>query len=845
MAEPLLDRLAGGLLRRRGLALAGLIGLVVATSLHIPSLKADFTPSALFARFDDQEAVAADFQADFGNTDSALLVLVQSPAPLSATSLQYVHDLSRDLQARGELFASVQSVTLTPVPRRTPGAGQGVDLSRLDPKAAALVGMNPALLAMMAAAPRGKGDVSRQRLMIEVATGNARLDPMVAGDVVTDQEAAHIAQVLPSARLLRRRLVGERLGVLAIALVLRREIQRNDEVSAAVRSIEALLASRPPPQGVGVELAGLPFVRHQVVSKMRSDQSVLLPASILVCLLIMALSFRWWPALTLPLGVVIASALLLVGGMALFGEPFNIINNIAPLLIIIIGLSDSIHLIHRYGESLAQGMGQQQAVRHTLAAMAVACFLTSWTTAVGFLSLAVSRTEILGRFGIVAGIGVMVVFVVTIVALPLGLSFFKAPDPARLSPREGRLERAIGRLTLWLLRHRWPVLAASALIAAASIWGASTLKVDNAVLDQFDEDDPVATTARLLEREFGGVRPLELRLVAAPGRFNDPATLEAVERLQGWIAQQPGALATTSYVDFLRELWFVTTGDPSVRTDPFEARARVQALSGILSQGQRDPMAPWVTPDRSRARISVQLEDVGAQATIALCERLRERAAAELGPLGGIEVQLTGDAYIGSQGLDLVIRDLLASLMTALLVIFVFMTLLLRSVRLGLLSVPPNVVPLAVTMSYMVARQIPLNAATVIIFSISVGLAVDGTIHMIARFREELGEGRADERDSGDGVDEPRIDDPGVDDPDVDDPVDRAIVRSAQGTGKAIILTCLSLVLGFGVLLLSAFPPVRRFGELIAVTVVGCLLATIIVLPPLLKIGTPARRPPR
>jgi hypothetical protein len=143
------------------------------------------------------------------------------------------------------------------------------------------------------------------------------------------------------------------------------------------------------------------------------------------------------------------------------------------------------------------------------------------------------------------------------------------------------------------------------------------------------------------------------------------------------------------------------------------------------------------------------------------------------------------------------------------------MTLLLRSVRLGLLSIPSNVIPLVVTMAYMVVREIPLNAATVIIFSISIGLAVDSTIHVLARYREEtLG---------GLGSNE-------------------ALIRAARGTGQAIVVSNLTLMAGFMVLTMSSFVPVRNFGELIAITVGGCLVATLVVQPALLKIAGLPRR---
>ena len=175
----------------------------------------------------------------------------------------------------------------------------------------------------------------------------------------------------------------------------------------------------------------------------------------------------------------------------------------------------------------------------------------------------------------------------------------------------------------------------------------------------------------------------------------------------------------------------------------------------------------------------------------------------------GLEVHLTGDAYVASKGLDAVISDLVGSLGLAVVVIFAFMMLLFRSLRFAVVSVPPNVLPLVTTAAFMVAVGVKLNAATAIIFSISIGMAVDGAIHVLARFREE----------------QSRTPD-----------VDAALIASARGTGKAILMTCVSLMLGFGVMFASSFVPVRLFGALIAVTIAGTLVSTAVVLPALLKV---------
>jgi predicted RND superfamily exporter protein len=152
---------------------------------------------------------------------------------------------------------------------------------------------------------------------------------------------------------------------------------------------------------------------------------------------------------------------------------------------------------------------------------------------------------------------------------------------------------------------------------------------------------------------------------------------------------------------------------------------------------------------------------------------------------------------------------MLSSLGLAIVFIFVILTLLFRSLQLGLLSVPANVMPLVLTLAYMALTGEHLNTTTVIIFSVSIGLAVDDTIHMLARFREEVRDGHG---------------------------VDEALLRTGRGAGRAIIVTSLMLVSGLSVILLSSFVPVRLFAELTAITIAGCIVGDLVLLPALLKL---------
>jgi predicted RND superfamily exporter protein len=349
------------------------------------------------------------------------------------------------------------------------------------------------------------------------------------------------------------------------------------------------------------------------------------------------------------------------------------------------------------------------------------------------------------------------------------------------------------------------------LIAAPlAIWGVAELDVDNAVLDQFDPDDPIYQTVRRMEAEGFGVGSLEV--VFRTDTDERLAQADFLNRLDTY-AEWTGRLEAVQQVDgpteFLRETWRLSTGNSQARSAAFPDAETVATLRRLLALSGRNPLDRYLTRDAETARLTVHIEGVGGKATLALAEELEARAQEQFGEMG-VDVAVTGGSLVGSEAINLLTRDLLSSLVFAFAIIFGFMTLVLRSVRLGLISIPVTVLPLMMTAGYMALRGIPLNAATVIIFSISIGLAVDGAIHVLARFREEATGGRS---------------------------TDEALRRAVGGTGEAVILMYVALALGFGLMMVSSFVPVRRFGELVSVTVLICMFSTLVLLPPLLKIG--------
>jgi hydrophobe/amphiphile efflux-3 (HAE3) family protein len=827
--------------RRAVLIVVALLAVVCGAAL--PRLQTESSPENLIISFGGYAEQVERFRESFGDTDNVMVLLVEAEDATTREALAYQHRLARHMAGEAEVLR-VDGLTVSPIPRGPdPGAGADDvgtldDLDALDAELAAPPDeeVERALETLVESA-RERFPLGLQSLA-ERATEADRA-PIVEGDEVTDAHAAAIRRAIEESPLVVGRLVSADRTLAAVVVSLRAEIGTGSERVAFVQRIDGWLDENAPPDGIALHRAGLPHLRTAIVAHMMRDQLVLVPLTALVCIVLLYLSFRWIPGTVLPLVVVGLSVLGTVGGMAIVGEPMTILTNVVPTLLMIIALADSVHIISRWEEEL-RGPSKPDptaAAARALRTMAVACFLTSITTAVGLGSLLVSHTQMLRHFGGVAGIGTMLAYVVTILVIPASLPFFKPPASLgdvseRPAAEAGRIERITVAGTQVLLAHPWKVLAGCVLLFVPTVWMTSYIQVDTSLRDTFEQSDPVVVAMHRMDERMDGIRPLEVMIQAEDeGRLADPDVAAAVVAFEEWADAQEGILRSTSYTDYLHETWARLAGlgrnedgsrdgtDP--RAFPLETRERIDALRVLLSRVTPDPSALYLTRDGRRAHIELRVGDIGARRSSALIEAVQAEAERRFVPLG-LEVSITGEAYIGSRGIEAVVSDLLSSLLLSSILIFLMLVVLFRSFRYAVLSVPPNVFPLACATAWMVIRGIPLNAGTAVVFSLAVGVGVDGTIHTIARLLEEQSLGL--DRDA-------------------------AILRMARGTGRAIVISAASLMLGFGVLTFSSFIPVRAFGELVAVAMGASLFATLVLQPVLVRLfgGTvrPRGGPPR
>lgn len=756
-------RLARIVLGARSLPLIFLV-LVVGGLAALPRLQFDFSPQTLFDSTSERAAVYRAYREQYGADDHTLLVLVEADLRRLAT-----WELIRDVEQAVAAVPGIErhaSVVTAPVPQRIDDALEAAPLPFPDSEA----------------------------------------------------EAAERAERATRHPLLRHALVAPSGGVHTVLLKVADDVQRISDVRPLVTAVRDVLTEQEArSDGARLHLLGPHAYRSTVVSVMVREELRFAPLTACILALVLGLLFRSAQGVLIPLLSVGLGALWTLALMALTGEPVNIINTITATLILVIGVADAIHMMERYGHERDAGRSRREAARTALLWVGGACLLTSLTTAVGFATLSTAHLEILRRFGLYSAAGVMITFVTTIVFVPWALdrAGLRRGEEARPAPRwEAKLDDALMRLSEGVIRRPRTVVLLSLLVTAAFALGITRTTVDNFIMEYVPRDDPILEAHGLLEEQLAGVVFVDVLLdvegEAGAEPWLEPELLDRVASVEAAVLEHPEVHAADSILGFLREMRWVQRGQEGARDALPESRAEVASLVLLYDMGDPELLAAqqYLSTDRRRLRLTFRAGDLGARGYLALEKDLGERIERTFADAGvQVAATITGTSQVGYAGIDSLIRDLLGSLGWAFLLIFVTLALLFRSVPLAALAMGPNLVPIVWVLGAMGWAGQHLETLSAMVFSIGLGIAVDDTIHFLARYRQEVRAGHSPED---------------------------AVRRTTKSTGRAIVTTSLVLLFGFGVLYTSAFPPNQSFAVLAGAVIASALVADLWMLPALL-----------
>jgi uncharacterized protein len=561
--------------------------------------------------------------------------------------------------------------------------------------------------------------------------------------------------------------------------------------------------------------AGDPFSQWRATEALKSDLRLFLPLTLLLIASLLWLSFRSLVAVMLPLVTIGLGLLWLLGLMAYTKARFTVLALMLPTLMLAIGCSYLIHVLNQIGivsaACEAQGRGSGETARPISSQMIIASamgfinlpvIVSALTIIAGFLSLAFTPIPAIRTTAIYAALGAAFTMLLSLTFVPAVLVLL---PPYALKLRVGlmggmvKLLAATGR---WATAQQTLLYILTAIIVIVSLLGLRRIKID---IDYFHFFKPQSETSRGLaeinERLSGAVTFALIVTGDSAGALERTDVLRRIEQLQAFAEQQKDASGqgidrTLSVVDFAKHL---NRAFHDNEAQHYALPSDEEVLQELLAH--RAQLRGFFTSDGRTARILVRSNLSGSQAMAGVIRTVEQRGR-ELLP--EFRVFATGTLVLLNRTSDQIAGEQVQSISIALLTIFAMLALLFRSLRVGLTALVPNLIPVLFFFGFMGWRGIPLNLTTSLVASVVLGLAVDNAVQFIVRFRRLQSQ---------------------------TDDLRAAIIESMRLSGRPIIYANIALAVTFAVFAASNFEPISSFGLLSAVTIVGCLIEDLVLLP--------------
>ncbi|MAE94484.1 MAG: hypothetical protein CL910_07490 [Deltaproteobacteria bacterium] len=558
------------------------------------------------------------------------------------------------------------------------------------------------------------------------------------------------------------------------------------------RVSERILAAARAEAGDGeIWLAGGP---HMGVANARVmlRETVFLPGLMLgVMSLVLVFSFRTVRGVLLPLLTVAVAVLWSLALAVVTGHVLNVVTVLVPALLTTLGLSYAIHVVSEYYE-VEEATAVRRAAQAT-AQVQLPVFLTGLTTAVGFSTLVLSPLPAVRQFGLLSVMGVACTVVASLTLTPAMLSFWT--PPRRKPPAIGRSSVLAGKVARFAVHHRLLIFGAFGAAFLVALFGATGIRVGSDQITKFSKESEVRRHFEAVNEKLGGANPLFIVLTAdRPGAFKDPEILSEVEALQGWLGAEPTVGETASLVDHIKLL---NRAFHENEVEWMVLPSRQRMISQILLFGDSPEVRNLVDVAYQTTVVKVRAKVIDSDEMTALTARIEERL--KVLP-ASIEGRVTGTSVVIGEALDQVIRGQALSVLSAFLIIYVVLSALFVSSRVGLVALVPNVLPVSIYFGALGWAGISLSPGTSLIAPMVLGIAVDDTIHYFARFIRDA---------------------------------KNATAATLATVGPPVTVTTLALCAGFLCLLSSELSTQREIGQLAAFSLAFAWLTDVTLTPAL------------
>jgi uncharacterized protein len=577
-----------------------------------------------------------------------------------------------------------------------------------------------------------------------------------------------------------------------------------------------------------INMAGYAVVDEAVGLRMIQDVARLFPMVAVVVMLFLLVSFRSVSGVLYPLLTVLMAVAWCIGAMALLKVPLSVVGTAMPVLLVAVGSAYGIHLVHYYSRHYGGSPDRRRGVADTLDGTGWGVLMAGLTTVAGFASLSFNDIVPLRDFGLFTALGVLLALLISLILIPALLGRFGVKSPARHPGRIATgLDRASGRLidavTRFSYRKPRTVLMAAGAVLLGSVLCFSGLRVEMNNIAFFKHASDIRQADAFINQAFAGT--VNIRVVFSASENNgviDPVVLDTMTHIgQALEERHPQIGKTLSVVDLICKMnqafYF---NDPSYYRLPAvadlageQSEAALKAhMASYLDKYQRSDTRPFIDAAKREAMLVLQVNTASSAVSRAIVRSVEDLLD---GPIEarlrqkGVRVHTTGIGALYLEAEQLIVKGQLRSIAISVVIVFLLVSLIMRSLTYGALAIVPLCVAICVNFGIMGLLDIPLDAATAIAACVAIGIGIDYGLHYINRYRIVRATGK-NHRD--------------------------AVLLTAGTTGSSICINALAVAAGFSVLLLSAFVPLIHLGFLIALTMLTSSAGALTLLPAILSL---------
>ncbi|MES2134379.1 MAG: MMPL family transporter [Bacteroidota bacterium] len=564
---------------------------------------------------------------------------------------------------------------------------------------------------------------------------------------------------------------------------------------------------------VQMHYSGMPYIRSAIMKKVSGEMTLFLLLAVLVTAVVLWIFFRSISSVLFSVLVVAIGVLWSVGTLQLFGYKITVLTGLIPPLIMVIGLPNCVFLINKYHKEYALHGNKIKALSRTIQTIGVSLFLANITTAIGFGVLYFTNSSLLVEFGVVAALSVMTTYLITLILIPIILSILRDPKPKELNHLDAkRINAILDKVNGWVQYKRPAIYISISIITIICFWGMSMMNVVGYVVDDLPQNDPIYTDLKYFEKNFRGVLPFEISIDTKKenGLFaNNAKALYKIQALQRLFAEDTVFSRPLSIVEAVKFSYQAyNDGNPKYYKLPSISDLKIlsEYSQSVKGKNQNNVLQTFMDSTKRITRVSFQVSDIGSKEMKLLVDSLKPKIDSIFNPKD-YKVVLTGHSLVFLKNNDYLLSNLYESLLIEIILIAIVGMALFRSVRIILLSKLPCLIPLVITAGVMGFLDIRFKPSTILIFSIAFGIASDGTVYFLTKYRQELKKGFT---------------------------APQAISVAVRETGLSMVYTNIILFFGFIIFAASSFGGTVAMGILVSLTLIVSMCTNLILLPAIL-----------